>query len=368
MSQNERDKGIVRGGIVGIVGNLVLTAFKLLVGILAGSIAIILDAVNNASDAISSIITIVGIKLSRLRPDRAHPFGYGRIEYISSVAIALIILAAGVLSAKESIEKIIHPADPDYTTLTVSVIIASILAKIFIGIYLKRAGKKYDSQALIASAVDSNYDAVVSFGTLVAAFAMMLFRINIDGIVGLIISVFVLKAGFDILKDALNPIIGEGVNDQLGRDIKSYVTSFDDVLGAYDLIIDNFGPNELIGSIHIEVEDDMTAKRIHELTHEISEGVYDRFHIIMTIGIYASNTTGNYKAIRDSLQEIAAAHPEVLEVHGFYVDESKNTINFDLVIDFKCDEATVYEDVINKMKDKYPDYTFDAIIDMDYLE
>ncbi len=362
----DREREIIKASFVGIVGNMLLVAFKLAVGIVSSSIAIILDAVNNATDALSSVITIVGTKLAGRRPDRRHPFGYGRIEYLTSMVIAVIILVAGLISLRESIDKIIHPATPSYSTVTIAVIIVAILAKIVIGIYFKREGDKTNSKALIASGIDSNYDAVLSGGTLVVALAQNIWNLNIDGIVGLIISLVVCKAGIEVLRDALGPIIGQRESDDYGQKIEEYVASFPGVEGAYDLILDDFGPNETIGSIHVEVADDMTARQIHELTHRIAEGLKQRYGIIATVGIYAANTTGEYASMHARLRALAQDEPSILQVHGFYVDEGSKTVYFDLVIDFKSDTQKVSNSIINKLKQEYPGYRFDVTIDTDY--
>ncbi len=366
--QKVREQGIVRASYVGIVGNVILVIFKSIVGFAANSIAIILDAVNNATDVLSSVITIIGTKLAGRRADRKHPFGYGRVEYMTSLVIALIILAAAVMSMRESIDKVIHPAVTDYGTITLIVIIASIIAKIFIGLYLTRKGREYDSGALYGSGVDSNYDAILTGGTLVAALAALWFNINIDGIVGIIISLFVFKAGFDVLKDAVSPIIGERGDDELGRALKKFITSYDGVLGAYDLMLDNFGPNEIIGSAHIEVEDSMSACMISELTRQISEDVYKRFGIIITLGIYATNTTGKYAPVHAMLQKLVIQHPSILETHGFYVDADANVVNFDLVIDFNEDDSAISNEIVQKMKEAYPQFSYNVMIDRDYLD
>ena len=252
-----REREIVKASIYGIIGNALLVAFKMAVGFMSHSIAIILDGVNNATDALSSIVTIVGTKLAGRRPDRHHPFGYGRVEYLTSVVIAIIILVAGFISLRESIDKIIHPGTPSYSAITITVIVVAILAKIAIGIMFKRFGDKTNSEALIASGIDSNYDAVLSAGTLVVAAAQNFWNLNIDGAVGLIISLVVLKAGFEVLGDALSPLIGGPEDKKLVDDITVYANSFPDVRGTYDVVLDNFGPNEILGSVHIEVPDDM---------------------------------------------------------------------------------------------------------------
>lgn len=330
-----REREIVKASIYGIIGNALLVAFKMAVGFMSHSIAIILDGVNNATDALSSIVTIVGTKLAGRRPDRHHPFGYGRVEYLTSVVIAIIILVAGFISLRESIDKIIHPGTPSYSAITITVIVVAILAKIAIGIMFKRFGDKTNSEALIASGIDSNYDAVLSAGTLVVAAAQNFWNLNIDGAVGLIISLVVLKAGFE-------------------------------VRGTYDVVLDNFGPNEILGSVHIEVPDDMCARDIHALTRQTSEGLAEKFGILATVGIYAANTTGAFAPLHADLDALAKSDPAILQMHGFYVDEKTSTIYFDLVIGFKADDDAIRDKIIAHLKEKYPDYTYNVVIDHDY--
>ncbi|MEC4272799.1 cation diffusion facilitator family transporter [Adlercreutzia sp. R25] len=365
-SRNKRERAIVKASFVGIAGNMLLVVFKLIVGFMSNSIAIILDAVNNATDALSSIVTIVGTKLADMRPNRRHPFGYGRIEYLTSVIIAIIILVAGALSLRESIDKIAHPAVTNYTALTITVIVVAIVAKVLIGIYFKRAGDKTNSKALIASGIDSNYDAVLSAGTLVVAIAQLAWGVNIDGIVGLIISLVVVKAGLEVLTDALGPIIGAREDDQFGQEILDYVNSYPDVRGTYDLLLDNFGPNEIIGSVHIEVPDNMTARQIHELTRKISKGLSEKFNVLATVGIYADNTTGEFAPMRAYLQHLVKGEPKILQTHGFYVDAETKEAFFDLVIDFKADAETIRNKIVDAMKEKYPDFDYSVIVDVDY--
>lgn len=362
-----REKFIVRTSVIGILANIVLTVFKLIVGIAASSIAIILDAVNSATDALASVVTIAGVKLAGRRPDRKHPFGYGRSEYLASAVVAIIIVAAGAISLKESIEKIIWPGEPSYDLITIIVIVAVVITKIVLGIYFKRCGKIANSEALIGSGVDALYDAILSAGTLVVIFAQMWFDVNIDGIVGAIISLFVLKAGFDVLRDSIRPILGAAEDADTAQEIRAYVEDIPGVLGAYDLIVVDFGPSEFFGSIHIEVEDDLTAQEIHRLTQSISRGVYEQFHIILTVGIYAANSTGDYRDMHAYLKELCADQPQILQLHGFYVDEASKTVYFDLVIDFDADAQAISEQVVASMKERYPDYSYSDVIDADYV-
>lgn len=363
----KREKLIVRTSVIGIIANVVLTAFKLVVGMAASSVAIIMDAVNSATDALASVVTIVGVRLAGRKPDRKHPFGYGRVEYLASAVVAIIIIVAGALSLKESIEKIIWPSQPTYDLITIIVIVAVVVSKLALGIYFKRCGRMARSEALIGSGVDALYDAILSAGTLVVIFAQMWFDLNIDGIVGAIISLFVLKAGIDVMRDSVRPIIGNAEDAVTAEKINEYVKSFEGVRGAYDLIVVDFGPNEFLGSIHVEVEDALTAQEIHCLTHRISDGVYERFHVLLTVGIYAANTTGSYAEMHSFLKEQCAAHPQILQLHGFYVDEESKTVYFDMVMDFGVNADAVASKVVDAMKERYPDFSYVTVADSVYV-
>ena len=363
----DREKSIIKVSIVGIVVNLVLVAFKAAVGFVTGSIAVILDAVNNLSDALSSVITIIGAKLAGKAPDKKHPYGHGRIEYLSSVVIAVLVLLAGLTSFKESVEKILHPAAASYTAVSLIIIAAAVLTKYFLGRYVSRQGKKLNSQSLIASGADATFDAVLSLSTLVAAAVSLLFHLSVEGYLGVIISIVILKAGMEILLESIGSIIGLRVDSDLAGNLKETVCSFEEVHGAYDLTLHNYGPERIMGSVHIEVDDALTAREIHYLTRRISARVYAEYGIILTVGIYASNTEDDeYAAMKARLDAITAEKPEVLQVHAFYADRDRHLVTFDLVVDFEADSPqAVAEEVTAAMKAEFPDYTFLPVLDSD---
>lgn len=365
-AQKLREGQIVKASIYGIVGNMLLVVFKMIIGFVSNSIAIILDGVNNATDAISSIITIVGTKLAGRRPDSAHPFGYGRLEYLTSVVIAVIILAAGLVSLRESIVKIIHPGTPVYSTITIAVIVVAIMAKIFIGLMFKHFGTKTDCEALIASGVDSNYDAVLSAGTLVVAFAQNTGNINIDGIVGVVISLVVLKAGIEVLRDAINPIIGLPENKKYFEEIEACAEKYPEVKGVYDIVLTDFGPREIIGSAFVEIPDNLNACQIHVLTRKIADDIKMQTGIDMAIGIYAEHLTGKFADMHERLVELVNAEPAIMQTHGFFVDERTKTCYFDLVIDFKSDGEALKNKIVAQLDRDYPGYSYDVQLDFDY--
>ncbi len=360
----ERRSEIVRVSVVGILANLVLVAFKAAVGMVSGSIAVILDAVNNLSDALSSVITIVGTKLAGKAPDKKHPYGYGRIENISSVTIAVIVLLAGLAAFKESVEKIIHPEAASYTAVSLVVIGAAVVVKLLLGRYVKGKGEQLHSESLVASGSDALFDAAISAATLVAAAVSLIWGLSIEGWLGAVIAVVIVKSGVEILLESLSGIIGQRIDSDLSARLKEYVGSFDGVGGAYDLALHHYGPEKIIGSVHVELPDEMTARQIHHLTQRISEGVYREFGIILTVGIYASNTgTDESSLMRQAAQEIAAAYPAFRQLHAFYVEREEKRVSFDLVLDFGCDAAGIRDAVLAELRHRYPDYTFSAVLD-----
>lgn len=362
----ERERDIVKGSLIGIAGNLALVAFKLAVGFASHSIAIVLDGVNNATDALSSVVTIVGTKLAGRQPDARHPFGYGRVEYLTAVVIAVIILVAGIVSLRESVLKVLHPGTPSYSAVAIAVIVVAILAKVALGLCFKRYGDRTRSEALIASGVDSNYDAVLSAGTLVVALAQSLAGVNIDGIVGVVIALVVCKAGVDVLRDALGPIIGQPEDKELVEAIERYARSFPEVTGVCDVVLDDFGPHRLLGLVRVEVPDDLTARQVGVLTRRIAEGLQRRLGVIAMVGICTRNTTGAFAPMRADLERLAAAEPGVLQTHGFYVDEPARTCYFDLVVDFGSDGEAIERSLVEAMGRLYPGYGFNVQVDADY--
>ena len=364
-----RDRKIIRTSIIGIGANLALAAFKAVIGLAAGSIAVVLDVVNNLSDALSSIITIIGTKLSSKRPDKKHPYGHGRIEYLTSIVIAVIVLLAGVTSLRESAEKALHPVETHYTAVSLVVIAAAVLVKLLMGRYVKKVGKEVGSGALVASGSDAAFDAVLSFATLVAATANLLWGWKIEGLLGLVISGFIIKAGVEMLLDPINSIIGLRADAELTGRVKKIITSFPEVRGVYDLTLHSYGPSEVIGSAHIEVADNKTARELHYLTRCIAAKVYAELGIVMTLGVYAAcDSSEQLSAIRKTAEELVVARPEVLQMHGFFGDELQKIVLFDLIVDFSADAEAVRREICEKLIEKYPEYRFDIVLDSDYSD
>ena len=360
-----RDQQIIKTSTVGIITNIVLTLFKLIIGLLSSSIAIMMDAINNLSDALASIITIVGMKLALKPADNKHPMGHGRIEYISALVVAAIVFFAGATSFIESIKKIRNPTTSSYTTIMLIFIIIAIVAKIILGRYTKNVGQKVNSTALIASGSDATFDAIVSASTLISALITIIWKINIDGYIGALISLVIIKAGWDMMSDTLDRILGTRIDSKLSKDIKSDIKKNDMVLGAYDLILHNYGPETMIGSVHIELGEEITTKQIYELTRNLRMQIYDKYGIILTFGIYAANTSDpKVKEIQDKISSYIAEIPGILQIHAFYLNFVAKQLSFDIVVDFNIENKEALRDgIIEHLKKSYPDYDIFIAID-----
>lgn len=363
-----RDKIIIRTSIIGIIANVMLSAFKAAVGFISGSIAIVLDAVNNLSDALSSLITIIGTKLAGKQPDKKHPYGHGRIEYITSIVISLIVMYAGITSFSESVKKMIHPKVPDYSAASLLIVSTAIAVKIVLGLYVKKTGEKVNSGSLIDSGKDALLDSVISASTLVAAIIFLIWHIKLEAWLGALISVVIIKSGIEMLRESLSEILGERIDAEQARSLRETITSFPEVEGAYDLILHNYGPDTFIGSVHIEVPSTMTVSELDKLERSISEKVYEEHHVILAgISVY-SNNKENEKAVQlfQDIRRTVMSFEHILQIHGFNLDEEKNTVIFDLVIDFDAsDRHKVYEDVCRKVMEENPGYKFKITLDAD---
>ena len=367
-SQNiDRERVIIRTSITGIAANIVLVIFKAVVGLASNSIAVILDAVNNLSDALSSIITIIGTKLSGKRPDKKHPYGYGRIEYMSQTIVAAIILYAGMTSLSESVKKIITPEQLDYSFVSVIIIAAAVVVKLILGFYVRKKGNEVNSGSLEASGTDALSDAVLSGSVLVCAIVYMLSGVSLEAYVGAVISLFIIKSGFEMIKDAVDEMLGMRVQSELSKGIRHTIASQEGVHGVYDLILHNYGPDRYLASAHIEVNDTMRADEIDALTRKIQKEVYTEYSVIMTaVGVYSVNTSGDEIAeIRDSVRNKVMSFDGVLQMHGFYIDMEKKTMQFDVVIDFGSARETIYAEICGEIQKAYPDYSLIIALDND---
>ncbi|MBQ2061933.1 MAG: cation transporter [Oscillospiraceae bacterium] len=369
--QINRNRIIIRTSIIGILTNVFLAAFKAVVGLASNSIAIVMDAVNNLSDAASSIITIVGTKLAGKEADRKHPFGYGRIEYLSAMVISFLVLYAGITALVESVKKIIHPDTPDYSAATLIIVAVAVVVKIVLGRYVKRVGEKVNSDSLINSGEDATLDSVISASTLVAAGIYLIFHVSLEAWLGALIAAVIIKSGIGMLRETLSKILGERADAQLVLDIKKTIRSLPEISGAYDLVLHNYGPDSYNGSVHIEVPDTLSADELDRLTRRVYAEVYHKHNVILTgIGVYALNTKDpEAVAAREKIARIVTEDPHVLQMHGFFMDKEEKILRFDIIVSFDAaDRRQIYREACEKVQREYPDYTLQVAMDMDFSE
>lgn len=369
-NKKERSRKIVRTSMIGIAANVILAAFKAIVGILASSVAIVMDAINNLSDVLSSVVTIIGIKLSQQPADTKHPYGHGRVEYFSAIIISVIVIIAGVTATIESIKKILDPVTPEYSLSTLIVIIAAIVVKLLLGRYVKRQGELLNSDALIASGADALFDAILTFSTLISVGIMLIWNISIDGILGVIISAYIIKAGIDMLSKPVNELLGTRIPAEIINCVKQEVMSFEGVQGVFDIILHNYGNTLMIGSLHINVSDSMTAYEIHGLTRRISEKMFHEHGIILTIGIYSVFSQDTLSAkLQSTVLQAVSKYKEILQTHGFYYNDRDRSISIDIVPDLTVtDEQALAGKLQEELKTLLPDYTINIVVDHNYSE
>ncbi|MCR5793926.1 MAG: cation diffusion facilitator family transporter [Solobacterium sp.] len=366
-----REKVIVRTSIIGIIANVFLAGFKAVIGLMSNSIAIVLDAVNNISDAGSSLITIVGTKLAGKEPDKKHPFGYGRIEYLSAMIISVIVLYAGITSFVESVKQILAPETPDYNTVTLIIVAVAVVVKIVLGRYVKGVGVRVNSDSLVNSGEDAVLDSVISASTLIAAVIFLVFHVSLEAWLGAVISLVIIKSGVEMLQNTISQLLGERNDTDLARAIHATVTGFEDVHGAYDLVLNNYGPDNWNGSIHIEVPDTYSAAKLDQLIRDITMKVFREHHVILTaVGVYSINTQDEEAIEAEKrVREIVFSHEHVKQMHGFYLMKDQNTMRFDIVVSFDAkDRRAVYEEVKADVQKEFPGYRLLVAMDTDFTE
>lgn len=367
--KGSRSLKIIRTGRIAIGVDLVLAFLKALVGLMSGSIAIVLDAVNNISDLAASIITIMGTKIASKSPDREHPFGHGRIEYISAMIISVIILYIGVMSLWESMKKIFEGDSPNYNMTTLIIVAMAVVGKFLLGRFVKKRGRELNSSALVNSGQDSLLDALISLSTLLAAIIFLTTSISLEAYLGVVISLVIVKSGVDMVKEAIYSILGDRVDVSLIKSIKETVCSFEKVYDACDMVFNNYGPNSYMGALHIEVPDTCTVDELDRLARDITKKVYEEYSVVLyAIGAYPVNMRDeNAIKARNDVKGILDKYKNVLEMHGFYYNEKEKKIRFDMVVSFEENaKENLHKRVHNCISERYPGYEVEIAIDTDF--
>ena len=356
------------GAVVGIFLNICLFAGKYLAGFLSGSIAIMADAFNNLSDAGSSFISLIGFVLSGKKPDLDHPFGHGRIEYLAGLGVSFLILLMGVELAKNSVQKILHPVSVQISTLSIAVLSASILVKLYMAYYNHAIGKKIRSATMAATATDSLSDAAATTVVLLAMLFLAVTGINIDGYCGILVAVFILAAGIGAAKETVSPLLGQAPDPEFVKEIKELVMQHEEVLGIHDMAVHDYGPGRVMVSLHAEVSGDGNIYELHDLIDRIERELKEKLHCETVIHMDPIDV-GNVKTVemKEEMVKLVKAIDERLTIHDFRMvtGTTHHNMIFDVVIpaDFKLSQEELKDIIQKKVWEKWPDYY--VVIDVD---
>ncbi len=366
-----REKYGSLAGFVGIVVNIIIAAAKLVIGTISGSISITADAVNNFSDAGSSIITLIGFKMSNKPADPSHPYGHGRIEYISGLVVSFIVLLCGVELMKTSVDKILNPTDITYSTWAIAVLVISILGKIWLGLFNRKLGKAINSTSMIAVFTDCITDSCATLVTIVSMLLAHFAKINIDGILGAIVAVVIIIAGINIIKDTLDPLLGQAPDEELVKNIEELIMGYDKVVGIHDLIIHNYGSSKIFGSVHVEVPANENVLEVHEIMDNIEIDVKKKFGVEIVAHTDPIETDNELVTKnKGDLQLIVNDIDERLSIHDFRLVSGPGHTNliFDVVLPYevKMTEDDVTEKIKTNVKHHKPNFNCVITVDRDY--
>lgn len=360
----EREKVGTKASIVGIVTNAALFVLKFILGSMMRSVAVIADGFNNLSDAASSIVSLIGFKVAGKKPDAKHPFGYGRIEYIAALVVSFLILTTGLSVIKDSFANIIKPESLSVTLAGFIGLGISIVAKIVLGLYTKGLGKKIDSISLIASGTDALNDVIVTFATVISMVVFAIFKVNIDGYIGCVVAFFIIKAGVEVVMDALGPLLGQPADKEVVDKIEEIILSGEGIVGVHDLVVHNYGPGRIFASAHAEIPSDCDLLRMHDIIDQVENKIFKELNIEITIHFDPIDINNdNLARMREKVAKIVNDIDSTLKFHDFRMVSGHTHTNliFDIVYPYNC--KLKEEEVLQKIDEK-----IDELSDFDNMK
>lgn len=366
---DSREGTVVTVSGLNILVNLIFAAIKVVIGLAVSSIAIVSEGVNNATDSATSLITIVGTKLSAKHPTEKHPFGFGRIEYLTSLLISVLILFTGAELMESSVKRIFEPQEMSISYVTMAIIAVSALVKLALGLYTIKEGRRVDSSSLVALGTECRSDSVVSVITLVTALVFLVFHVSLDAYAGIIMSLIVLKAGFEVLKETLSDILGQAGEKELAQELYRIIRAEPLVLNAADMMLHNYGPDSYSGSVNVEIDHSKTVEEVYAALHELQLRIMHEKHITMVFGIYAVDR--DHAQIRQLREQVAAFVREqkhVTSYHALYIHPNGKDLYVDLVVDYDlADWEALRKEFTAYMAELYPDKHLELVIETNYV-
>ncbi len=364
----------ILASLVGIACNVLLFLTKLVVGMVLNSISIMADAFNNLSDAASSVISFIGVKLAERPADKEHPFGHGRFEYIAALAVAFIILQVGFQLFRGALDKVLHPEELLFNPVLTGILVLSVLLKIWMSLFNRKLGKSINSSVLLAASSDSRNDVIVTSSTIFSALVVGITGVNIDGYVGLLVSLFVMVAGIKIAKETLEPLLGQAIGRELYHKITDMVESYEGICGTHDLIIHNYGPTHHMATIHAEVPNDIGFEHAHETIDRIERDVLEKLDIFLVIHmdpIEVNDCTVTEK--KEMVFGIVREMEGKASIHDFRIVNGEHQINliFDLVLPYsytKAEEQKLLSRIIDKIRQQDSRYQCIITLENSFVE
>ena len=369
MDKQSRQNLISRTSIISILVNIILAVIKIIIGMITGSLAIISEGVNTATDAISSVIMLAGTKLSGKHPDEKHPFGYGRIEYLTTLVLSILILYTGIEMLKSSIDGLLHPAAMEITYIAIAIVAISAVIKFFLGIYMLKIARQTESASLEAVGEECRNDAFLSIVTILSSVLYLTMHFSIDAIAGLLFAIVILKGGYESLMDTISEILGRAGKEDLAKNIYREIRHTDGIITAADLMLHNYGPDNYSGSVNIEIDHKKTIGEIYEVIHELQLRIMHEYHVTMVFGIYAVDRDHPLmREMRRYIGSFVKNHEHVTSYHALYLSEASQRIYVDLVVDYDLrDWDALEEEFISYMKEAYPENPVELVIETQYV-
>jgi len=363
-----RDRYGKLAGIVGIISNSLLCIMKILIGWISGSIAIIADGVNNLADASSSLITLIGFKLASMPEDEEHPYGHARIEYLTGMAVSVMIILVGAELGKSSFDKILNPSPLDFSWTLVIVLLLAIAIKVWQAMFNISAGKKIDSLALIATGADSRNDVISTSVVLAGVMIGHFTGLKIDGYLGLMVAIFILWSGISLVKETVSPLLGEAPDPELVRQIAQIAKSHDGILDIHDLVVHNYGPGKIFASIHLEVDASVDVMKSHDLVDNVEHEIAKKLNINITAHMDPVDLSAPYRSeMLDIIKNAIAPIDGVLSMHDLRMvtGPTHTNIIFDIVVTAECSipEDKIKDIIDSAIHEKHPN--FFTVIDFD---
>lgn len=366
--ENREDIISMTSGL-GIFTNIILALAKILIGVMASSIAIISEGMNNSADVLSAVITLIGTKLAGKHPDEKHPFGYGRIEYLVSLIISVLILVTGIEMISSSVELILHPEELKISYLALAIVAGSAIVKFLLGIYTIKMGKKADSNALIGVGLDSRNDSFASIITIVSSLAFLLFHVSLDAYAGILISILILKAGLELMKDTLSDILGRAGEHELALDLYKEIRKTEGIDSAVDMMLHNYGPDAWSGSVNVEMDHKLSVGEAYQILHDLQLRIMYEYKVVMVFGIYAvDNDNPKSKELRKKIAAFVKEQEHVKSFHAVYLQEEAGKIYCDFIVDYEQkDWEGLRKEFIAYIKEFYPAYEIILTIETEFV-